>query len=82
MVFGQNLKILTLAKRIPYERASQEEQNGPIFSFAAPSGEEIMPFNCMHTVKVVTPTSTVVCANVLALFLSNRATESNKILSV
>ena len=28
MVFGQELKILTLAERIPYKRASQKEQNG------------------------------------------------------
>ena len=27
--------------RIPLERASQEEQNGAIFSFVAPSSEEL-----------------------------------------
>ena len=37
MVFGQNLKILTMEKRISLERASQEEQNGANFSFIAPS---------------------------------------------
>ena len=40
MVFGPNLKILTLAKRIPYERASQKEQNAANFSFIAPSTVE------------------------------------------
>ena len=39
--FGQKLKILTLAKkRIPSERACQEEQNDANFSFVSPSSEE------------------------------------------
>ena len=42
MVFGQNLKILTSAKkRILSERVSQEKQNGANFSFVAPSSEEL-----------------------------------------
>ena len=42
MVFGQNRKILTSAKKgIPSERASLEEQNGTNFSFIAPSSEEL-----------------------------------------
>ena len=41
MVFGKNLKVLTLAKkRIPSEKASQEERNGTNFSFIAPSSLE------------------------------------------
>ena len=31
----------SLAKRVPSERASQEEQNGAISSFVAPSSEEL-----------------------------------------
>ena len=31
----------SLEKRIPLERASQEEQNGANFSFVAPSSEEL-----------------------------------------
>ena len=42
MVFGQNLKILALAKSDTMERASQEEQNGANFSFVALSSEEFM----------------------------------------
>ena len=47
MVFGQNLKVFTLAKKkgggggVSSERASQEEQNGTNFSFIAPSSEEL-----------------------------------------
>ena len=41
MVFGQSLKISIPLKRIPYERAAQEEQNGAILSFIAPSSEEL-----------------------------------------
>ena len=38
MVFGQNLKNLSLAKK---ERAPEEEQNGANLSFVAPSSEEL-----------------------------------------
>ena len=47
MVFGENLKILTTAKRIPSERASPEEQNGTDFrsigynNIVAPSSEQL-----------------------------------------
>ena len=34
------LHLQNLSKRIPYERASQKEQNGPSFSFIALSSEE------------------------------------------
>ena len=40
MVFGQKRKILTSDKKVPSERASQEEQNDANFSFVAPSSEE------------------------------------------
>ena len=42
MVFGQKREILTcVKKKIPSERASQEEQNGANFSFIVPSSEEL-----------------------------------------
>ena len=34
----------SIEKRIPSERASQEEQNGANFSFIAPSSEELLEF--------------------------------------
>ena len=40
IVHGFQPENLTLAKRIPYERASQEEQNGANFSSVAPSTVE------------------------------------------
>ena len=42
---------------IPYEKASQDEQNGANFSFIAPSSEELWLLifaKCTHMVKVVT----------------------------
>ena len=72
MVFGQNRKNLSLVKRISYKRALQEEQNGANFSFVTPSSEEIMAVNCMRTVKVVTPTSAVACANIYLTVQQNR----------
>ena len=66
MVFGQNLKILTLAKkRIPSQRASQEEQNGANFSSVAPSGQELRVLKCTCVVKVVTHTHTIMYNHVL-----------------
>ena len=49
--------MLTSAKIVQYERASQEEQDGANFSFIAPSSEELwvpMPIKCIRMVKVVT----------------------------
>ena len=41
MVFGQTENFEFVKKRIPSERASQEEQNGANFSSIAPSSEEL-----------------------------------------
>ena len=43
-----------LEKRIPPERASQEEQNGTNFTFIAPSCDELWLPTHMFMVKVVT----------------------------
>ena len=40
-----------LEKRIPSERASQGEQNGTIFSFIAPSSEELGVFKLYHPLR-------------------------------
>ena len=52
MVFGQNLNILSPAKRLPSERAPQEEQNGANFSSIAPSSEESHVILYTHTLVV------------------------------
>ena len=41
-------------KRIPSERASQEEQNGANFSFIAPSSEELLAFEPFQSTAVTT----------------------------
>ena len=41
-VLARNLKFGFWQKFIPSKRASQEKQNGEIFSFVAPSSEEFM----------------------------------------
>ena len=63
----------------PPERAPQEEQSGPVFSFVAPSSEELWVYKvppqskCMRRVKVVI--HTFVCAKLSTLFLHNRVAE-------
>ena len=50
MVFGLKMKILTLAKMVWFERASDEEQNGANMRSVASSSEELyIPIPVAHS---------------------------------